>query len=468
MTIQRKTFIFSLFFFLSGCLTLEIPESISLTPYESLSAEKNTGDTVAGKMIPVTGGTKKRKNIVTYYYGEELIRKKIQWKGKEDYEIHLRGNALIQHEDITVHATSIVIDPDNNAKIYGRMVVADKKNGMYLYAGGGFYSRSEEYILIPDHPYLEMKNNQENILITTKEIRRNIAEKTLELKEYVKIYGKDWVLLADNGYYKDEEKVFYLKEYPVLAGKDMYLSSRMILYYPEEQKVSIPEKPFFLTFLREGNLEKKEESGKGNKTQETGKKDTEKKPEKEIMYIQAGFMEYYLGTPKNVPYQGRVSGGVEMVSRTKHLKGEEFFLYGRQVEKLESRKKVTVHDKKEKFLLEANFFQYDFKREYLVLQNNARLMGYENNPEEIHQELRAKSIEFDIKNNKLIAKNDVYFKRKQEEVFAEYGEFDDKNERMILLGSPVLRQNGTEIRTKVVNVYKDRITFEKEMVIQME
>ncbi|GIX41808.1 MAG: hypothetical protein KatS3mg129_1541 [Leptospiraceae bacterium] len=436
-----------------SCLS-SFNKNISLNTIESYpSLEENISFPEQQNMIKKIEDTKKRKQVVTYYYANELIRKRIPWKGKEDYEIILRGNAIIVHEKTKIQAPVIYIDPDNNGMIKGKIIVSEKEQGIYLYADGGEYNRNEEYIRIKNNPYMRLKNNQDSILIATKEIYRDMAEKKIIFKEYVKMYGNDWVLFADESIYYDDKKQFILKYNPVLLGKDLYLTARTMLYNSKEQKIQIDQNPVIFTSFTE-TLEKNKENQNSSK----------KEKQKEIMYITADIIEYYLKTNKE--NKGIIQGNVIMQSKTKKMKGEEFVLLGKSLEKIISNKKVTLEDKKENFYLEANYMEYDIKNKMLYLKNHPRLITYDDITKEnrkIEQELTANIIERDFDKEITKAKGNVYFKRNNEIAYAEYAIIDEKKEEMELLGNPILKRGDTEIHCKKIHILKDKIEFEKEL-----
>ncbi len=447
--------------------------NLSITPYEEIESVSYLD---SSKFIQQTKDTKKRKNVVTYYYGDELIRQKILWKGKEDYNIILRGNALIIHEKTKIYAPEIIIDPDNNGKINGNLLVVEESQGLYLYAKGGIYNRDEEYIKISNNPYMKLINNDEEIIITTTEILRDISGKKIIFKNYIKMYGKDWFISADESIYYDETKQFILQTYPVLMGKDIYLTAKNIIYKSDEQKVLIEDQPIIFNYIK---TEVEEKNNKDNKqdiaesqnqnlkrlnqqlpVNKEKKYDSRKqnKEEKEVMTIYTDRIEYNLKEKK-----GKLQGNILMVSKTKKIQGEEFLISGSGLEKIESYKKVIIEDKKENFYLESQYMMYDIKNKYLYLKNNPIIRIFEKeNQNQIKEELSAKIIERDFNKEITIAKGDVFFKRGKEKAFSEYAYIDEKKETMLLTGNPLIKRGDTEIQCKKITIFKNKIEFERE------
>jgi len=454
-----KFIIYFLNVLLFSCLYYqkEIILEKQIQPYPTLEEEIDfpRKDNVIKKIE----NTNKRKNIVTYYYAEELMRKKVRWKEKEDYQIILRGNAQIIHEKTHIYAPLIEIDPENNAIISGKLIVSEKEQGIYLYADGGEYNRKEEYIKIKNKPYMNLKNNQDTILITTNEIIRNIAEKNIIFKDYVKMFGKDWVLLADESIYYDDKKEFILKQNPVLLGKDLYLTAEDIIYKSDEKKIQIYKKPVMFTTIKESQNKELKNAQKDD-TKNNKKNEQEKK---EIMYITADLIEYNLSEKEP---KGLIQGNVLMQSSTKSIYGDEFFLTGKGIEKIQTNKKVILIDKKENFYLESNFMEYDLKNKILILKNQPKIITYDdiNKPEKkIRQELQASIIERDFNKEITIAKGNVFFKRDKEIAYSEYAIIDENKETLELTGSPILKRGDTEIHCKKIYVFKDKIEFEREL-----
>jgi lipopolysaccharide export system protein LptA len=339
------------------------------------------------------------------------------------------------------------------------LIVSEKDQGIYLYADGGEYNRKEEYIKIKNKPYMNLKNNQDTILITTNEIIRNIAEKNIIFKDYVKMFGKDWVLLADESIYYDDKKEFILKQNPILLGKDLYLTAEDIIYKSDEKKIQIYKKPVIFTTIKESQ-NKEIKNAQKDDTKNNKKNEQEKK---EIMYITADLIEYNLSEKEP---KGLIQGNVLMQSSTKSIYGDEFFLTGKGIEKIQTNKKVILIDKKENFYLESNFMEYDLKNKILILKNQPKIITYDdiNKPEKkIRQELQASIIERDFNKEITIAKGNVFFKRDKEIAYAEYAIIDENKETLELTGSPILKRGDTEIHCKKIYVFKDKIEFEREL-----
>lgn len=457
-----------LFLFIS-CLSYTVPvlnfDSYSLLENNSDDLEKNKKENLIKKQLD----TKKRKNISTYYYGEELIRKKIQWKGTDHYEIILQGNAQIIHEDTLVFAPYIKIDPEDNGIITGGLSVTSKNHNYILYAQNGTYSRKEEIINIYGNPYMMLDSKDSFILVATEEIIRNISEKTVTFKNYIKIFSKDWSLLADESIYYDSKEEFILQKNPILIGKKLYLTAKEMIYNTSEKKIIINQEPLMIATIVSEKKEKSQEQ------KEKDQKNHELKKEKENLIITAEWIEYFLDTNSNesnteLTQKGIVKGNVLMTSQTKTLKGEEFLILGKEISFIESKKKVTVEDKKENFFLDSNYMLYDLKKRKLLLKQNPKLIVYKKDlssenkgNEQIKEILRAEIIERDFSNGITIAKGNVYFKRDKEEAIAEYAKIFEKEEKMELLGNPILKREKTEIRCKKIEVYKDKIKIVGEL-----
>lgn len=441
---------FSIIIFFS-CL-FDKKYTISLKSYSNLELENLKEENVIQKKED----TNKRKNVLTYYFGEELIRKKINWKGREDYKIILQGGATILHEGTQITAPYIEIDPDNNGVILGGLVVYLKDQNLYLFADKGIYNRDKEIIKISGNPYMKLISKDSNILVATEEIERNIAEKNIVFKKYVKMFSKDWSLFADESNYYDEKKEFILKENPVLIGKEIYLTAKEISYKTDERKILVDKSPLIITTIE--SVKKRENK---NQNQNEKKNLNNQEKEKENLVITANSIEYFFRdeNPKdeNLAYKGIVKGDVLMTSETKTFKGEEFFLLGKKISFIESKKKVTVEDKKENFFLQSNYMLYDLTKRNLVLKQKPELIIFEKEDKKIKEKLVAEIIERNFDNEITIAKGNVYFKRKEEEAFSEYARIFEKEEKMELLGNPILKRGKTEIKCKKIYVYKDKI-----------
>lgn len=457
---------------LSNCI-FNKKNTINLKSYSNLELENLKEENI----IKVREDTKKRKNVLTYYFGEELIRKKVNWKGKEDYKIILKGGATIVHEGTQVTAPYIELDPDNNGAILGGLIVFLPDQNVYLFADKGIYNREEEIIKISGNPYMKLVSKDSNILVATEEIERNIAEKKVVFKKYVKIFSKDWSLFADESNYYDEKKEFILKENPILVGKEIYLTAKEISYKSDERKIIADKAPLIITTIQSNKKLKSSENQKDksqNFSENSNKNNQEK--EEENLVITADSIEYFFkeenSINENLVQKGIVKGNVLMTSETKTFKGEEFFLLGKKISFIESKKKVIVEDKKENFFLQSNYMLYDLTKRYLVLKQKPELIIFEkekneitpiSKEKEVKEKLVAEIIERNFDKEITIAKGNVHFKRKEEEAFSEYAKIFEKEERMELLGNPILRRGKTEIQCKKIYVYKDKIEINGEL-----
>ncbi|MFN3603669.1 MAG: hypothetical protein ACK4UJ_03035 [Leptonema sp. (in: bacteria)] len=463
--------IINLVIIFSYCLSYREPflnlHSYSLEDFENLKERE---------VIKKQEDTKKRKNVLTYYFAEELIRKKINKEGKEDYKIILQGGATILHEDTQISAPYIEIDSENNGIISGGLVISLKNQNTFLYAQKGEYNRKEEFVKLLGNPYMKLNSNDSYILITTDEIQRNIAEKTIIFKKYVKIFSKDWSLLGDESIYYDNSKEFVLKENPVLVGKKIYLTAKTMIYKSDEKKIIVNQKPIMITTIVSEGKKENPNKEKKNSSQNSKKED---EVIKEKLIITANTIEYFFETKdtnqdlKKIQ-KGILRGNVLMTSKTKTFKGEEFLILGKDISFVESNNAVTLEDKKENFFLRSNYMLYDLKNRNLLLKKNPELILYEKqstnssleyieNDKQIKEKLTAEIIERDFLNEITIAKGNVHLIRKEEEMFSEYAKFNEKEEKIELLGNPILRRKKTELHCKKIDVFKDKVEIYGEL-----
>lgn len=447
--------LFSLFF----CISYENKINQDISPYQQL--EQSDSQNINPKnQIQIKKDTKSRKEVITYYYADELIRRKIQWNNKEDYEIQLKGNAMIIHEKTKIYAPLIFIDPDNNAKIQGKISVIEEEQGITLNAFDGEYSRNEEKIKISKQPYMRLKTDNESILIATDQIIRDIAKGEIIFKNYLRMFGNDWTLFGDESIYYDKSKSFIIPNFPVLAGKDLYMTGEKIVYESKQQKIIVDNNPILFT-----NIKINEKVKENDKNNSDNKEKKQEKTNKELMTIQANTIEYIF---KKEERKGIVKGNVRMESNTKKIYGEEFILYGKELDRLESKQKATIEDLKENFYLESNYMLYDLKDRMLYLKNNPKILIYNDSSKQtLKEELHANIIERDFKNEVTIAKGNVWFKRNDEVAVAEYAFIDEKKEYMQLTGNPKLKRDDKEIECKRIDVFKDRIELHREIEIKI-
>lgn len=450
---------FIIFFNLIFCKTYINKIKQNIHPLQPIE-QRDFQNLNAKNLVQIKKDTKARKEVLTYYSADELIRKKVPWKNKEDFEIHLKGNATIIHEKTKIYAPLMIIDPDNNAKILGKIIVIEEEQGIFFYAENGEYSRNEEKIKISNQPYMRIKAGDEVILIATDEIIRNIPQGEVIFKNYLKMFGNDWTLLGNESIYYDKTKSFVVAKYPVLLGKDLYLSGEKIVYQSNLQKIVIENDPILFLNLRNNHNVNKKENQKDNTINPKNLQ-----TDKELMVVQAHTIEYIL---KKEERKGIAKGNVRMLSNTKKIFGEEFILYGKDFDRLESKQKVIIEDLKENFYLESHYMFYDLKERKLILKNQPKItIFHDSTKQSIKEELHASIIERDFNKEITIAKGGVWFKRDNEIVEAEYAYIDEKNEIMQVTGNPKLKRQDVEIYAKRIDIYKDRMELQKEIEIKI-
>ena len=104
--------------------------------------------------------TDRGREIVTRFYGAELIRQRIYINGKPEWRIQLRGNATIRHGNVLIRAPSITIDAGKYGKMTGGVQIYDSDNGIFIRAAQGVYNRDKETVQLLGWPYMRIKKPQ--------------------------------------------------------------------------------------------------------------------------------------------------------------------------------------------------------------------------------------------------------------------------------------------------------------------
>ncbi len=454
--------------------------NFSFTAYESFTESANEQSIQNRNQLTRVEDTKKRKNVITHFFANNLVRRKVNWKGKEAYELILEGSAVIKHDNTIIEATRIQLDPEDNGILEGRIQVSDPKEGIFMFAQRGFYNRKEEKVIIEGNPYINLKKNSQNILITAQKIERDISAGTIYIGDKVKMHSEQWNIFADYGIYTDKEKEFLLHKQPIFLGKNIYMTSKYIKYNSETKKIIIDKEPLLIHFI---NYDTK----KDEKQDQLPRK-------KEKMVITADRIEYRLQqnnkkynleelskiynlSPLKIkeflknqnliqeePFEkirAKIIGNVLMTSETKYIEGEEFYLVGEDHSALISHKKVKLQDKKEKIELESHYMYYDLKNRYLYLKNQPRLIRYDDN-QNIIEELVSEFIERDFAKEYLVAKGNVVFKRKEEIANCEFARLYEKQEKTELYGNVILKRKKDEFNGKRIILTEDKIEIDNE------
>ncbi len=446
---MKRMILPSVVLFIVSCRALP---DVELQPW---SGESNVQDVAPEKPLPQpvmtdNSATERRKSVPTRFYASELVREPVVVDGKPGFRLILRGNATIVHDDTTLRAPVIYLDPGNEGRLVGGVTITDRNQGITLRAAEGTYSRAREFVSIEGLPRLEIRQGGRPVLVTTNVLRRDLAEKKSYMDGDVRMHGQKWSLLADQAVLSDDTGMMLLEKEPVLIGQNVYMSGGNIEYWSREQKVVLQDRPFARLIVEESRQNKQEES-----------EDKEQAARRVPYDLSAGRIEYRLEDKG----EALLTGNVSITSEVRSLYGERFKLSGEGLSFIEADRGVKLVDTREKMELRARLMRYDTKKRWLWLSGTPVVELYEKNGTGLRARLEAAVIERDMDREIALARGNVHLQRKSEQAVAEIAVFREKEQTMDLTGRPFLLRGGVWVRCKKIRMLSDpdRIVFEEDL-----
>lgn len=486
-------------------------------PYQEImpwSGERTAQETTPEKPLPQpvmtdNSATERRKSVPTQFYAAELVREPVVIDGKPGFRMILRGDATIVHDDTTLKAPLIYLDPGNEGRLVGGVTITDREQGLTLRAASGTYSRAKEFVSIEGLPRIEIRQGSgKPVIVTTNLLKRDLAEKKSYLDGDVRMHGERWSLLADRGVLSDDTGIMVFEKEPVLIGRDIYMSGGNIEYQSKEKKVVLKDRPFarliiverteaksalqkslrpeteaYLKTLppgtdpktlppeiqeelrrasEEAQRQERQKKEPGNASDDTGVDQATATQERRVPYdLSAGRIEYRFDEKG----EAHLLGGVKITSETRSLYGEQFRLSGSGLSIIEADRGVKLIDRKEKMQIKARLMRYDTKKRWLWLSGAPVVELQEKNGPGIRARLEAAVIERDMEKEITLARGNVHLKRKAEEAIAEIAVFREKEQKMDLTGRPFLLRGGVWVRCKKIQMLSnpDRVIFEEDL-----
>ena len=426
--------------------------------------------------------TDRGRDIVTRFYGAELVRQRIYLNGKPEWRIQLRGNATIRHGNVLIRAPSITIDAGKYGKMTGGVQIYDSENGIFIRASRGVYNRDKETVQLLGWPYMRIKKKgQETTHITCVRMERDLAEKVAYLKEDVRIHHSDYNILADTASYTDAKELIEIPDNPRILGKGEYLTGNRILYYTGEEKAILEGKTLYATYepekivtqdletyarlhgpLREKAMEeaRKEAERRGQPLPDQPQK--EKKPSGPVLQILSADRIEHLFADKKNPVT-RITGNVIFTDPTRELRSPALVGTGPSMAVLSTDQGVEFIDKEENIRVKAREMEYKRQEQFLTLTGDPLVEFLDEKTGEVTGTLTGAFIERDFQSEVTLARGNVELNRGEDKARGEIARFEEKEGYLEFIGNPRIYRDGSWIQCSLVRMYpdQDRIVFEK-------
>ena len=427
--------------------------------------------------------TDRGREIVTRFYGAELIRQRIYLNGKPEWRIQLRGNATIRHGNVLIRAPSITIDAGKYGKMTGGVQIYDSENGIFIRAARGVYNRDKETVQLLGWPYMRIKKpGQETTHITCVRMERDLAEKIAYLKEDVRIHHSDYNILADTASYTDAKELIEIQENPRILGKGEYLTGDKILYYTGEEKAVLEGKTLYATYepetiivpnletyarthgpLREKALEeaRKEAERRGETLPDPDAKEKKKPSGPVLQILSADRIEHLFADKKN-PVT-RITGNVIFTDPTRELRSPALVGTGPSMAVLSTDQGVEFIDKEESIRVKSREMEYKRQEQFLTLTGDPLVEFLDEETGDVTGTLTGAFIERDFQAEVTLARGNVELNRGEDRARGEIARYEEKEGYLEFIGNPRIYRDGSWIQCSLVRMYpdQDRIVFEK-------
>lgn len=448
---------------------------------QELAAEKIQPEKDSRLQYEKKQKTERGREIVTRFYGAELVRQRIYLNGKPEWRIQLRGNATITHGSVLIRAPSITIDAGKYGKMTGGVQIYDSENGIFIRASHGVYNRDKEIVQLLGWPYMRIKKpGQQTTHITCVRMERDLAAEVAYLKEDVRIHHSDYNILADVASYTDEKELIEIPGNPRILGKGEYLTGDKILYYTGEEKAILEGRTLYATYEPEkintpnleeyarthGPVSEKALKEAREKARESGQTVPEEKPEKKdqspvLQILSADRIEHTFADKKN-PVT-RIEGNVVFTDPTRELHSPLLIGSGPSLATLSTDQGVEFIDKEENIRVKSREMEYKRQEQFLTLTGDPLVEFLDADTGEVTGTLTGAFIERDFQAEVTLARGNVELNRGQEKARGEIARYEEKEGYLEFIGNPRIYRDGSWIQCSLVRMYpdQDRIIFEK-------
>lgn len=457
--------------------------------------------------------TQRGREIVTRFYGAELIRQRIYINGKPEWRIQLRGNATIEHGNVLIRAPAITIDAGKYGRMSGGVRIYDSESGIFIRASRGVYNGEKEIVQLLGWPYMRIKKQgQETTHVTCVRMERDLAAEVAYLKEDVRIHHSDYNILADQASYTDEKEVIEIPGKPRILGKGEYLTGDRILYYTGEEKAILEGRTIYATYEpekvetsnletyarthgpisdraireaekrapRQNPAEKPREDYRNNSGRDSSKDaqdatdvpdiasfqdgdpTSSKKPSGPVLQVlSADRIEHNFSDKKN-PIT-RIEGNVVFTDPDRELRSPLLIGTGPSMATLSTDQGVELIDRKENIRVKSREMEYKRVEQFLTLTGDPLVEFLDEETGEVTGTLTGAFIERDFQAEVTLARGNVELNRGQDRARGEIARYEEKNGYLEFLGNPRVFRDGSWIQCSLVRMYpdEDRIVFEK-------
>ncbi|MCB1172627.1 MAG: hypothetical protein KDK39_03625 [Leptospiraceae bacterium] len=449
----------------------------------------DTAVSVNQNQVRTVSRDKNGRAITTVFSGAVLERRLVQRNGLDVVQIIIRGNALIQYDQIQIQAGQMVIEDNRLGQLTGRVHVIDRQSGVHLFAGKAIWNRDEQFVALEQNPYMLLysSKNQNLIpgssvarastkpaLVTCRRIMRDLEHKESRLLEDVRIHQEPWNLLGDKGVYRDGSDRMILNSNPVILGDGRFMSADHLEYIPSQKTVILDRRVVLLSRgsdllaveddsagsaskdpLQNISLEEFGRMGGRLQKQKSAATDDTISSHAEISALSADKIRFQQGTD-DAQAETRIEGHVILTRKDLEVQSPTLVLVGANYERMYTEDGIEMLDRSRNMYVKAGVMDYRIKEHYLRLEDQPRIDFYEPGTQTVQATLSAAAIERDFKQSMLLAQGQVRLRQNSFEALAEQARYREREGVIILEGDPGIVNGASLIRSEKILYYPDK------------
>lgn len=427
---------------------------------EQTDPEDRIDEEIPTDALYETTTDKKGKKIKTYFYGDELIREKIEIDGAAATRITIRGNALILHDDVRISAPRLVVDAGVRGRLLGGVRISDKKSGLTIRASTALYDRLKQQVELSGRPRIQIKNKgQPTTLITARRAIRDLAGRRTILEGDVRIFHDDLVLLGERGVYEDDTDKITLSKNPVILGPGQYFTGEALVYSTIAKKLLLgdqaiavtagqnapvllavePEKkPSLEQFARQGGVVAGEPQA------------NQSKAEKEApSVLSADAIEYDFFQEDNA--EAVVTGNVHYSREQLNIHAPVLRLRGKTAHVLDGPQGVKIIDGGTR--VTAGSMHYEQKTGILLLKDAPQMEFLDEENSEVTATLSATLLERNFERGTTLFRGDVSIQNESYRAVGELATYTESEEALLIEGSPAMEGEGGRMECERILIY---------------
>ncbi|MBE7438513.1 MAG: hypothetical protein HS115_08680 [Spirochaetales bacterium] len=417
---------------------------------------EKAADPVIESRVPDRRG----RTVRTLFSGAELIREKAIVDGVETIRVSIRM-ATINHEGVIITSPLLVLEAGGaRGRLENGVQIEDPKSKTTIRAARAIYERLEQKVRLEGNPQLHSRNARDgDIRVTTRLMERDLSASISYFKEDVRISGRNFIVLADQGRLVDEERKLYVEKDPLIFSPGSVLSGENLIYHLDEAKLSLDRDVVQLSYQEEkvtttqkrSTFSLEEFARMGGRPPENFQESSSDS----IHSLTAGRMDYLPGNADRGAVI-EVFEDVEVKQGGLHISSAYFMAGGPDLSEIYTREKVVMVDRKENVAVRAGEMHYDRNAKRLRLEKEPVIEFLKEGSDEVTASLAGRLIERSFADGRTQARGSVVIIRDQLRLEGELATYHEAEDIVVLEGRPSLRDGDSRIYCEKILMFPRR------------